>query len=194
MTPWAPTRAARRRRALWTRALACLVCAAGAPPAAAHNGPPYPIVSNQAAGPYRISVWTDPDATDDGSRGGQFWVLIDPLDSNELGQDLRARVSIRPLDERGSAASIPTEPVDGNRSRQFAALLMDHEGPFAVRVEVESAAGRGAVDSRVEATYDLRPPRIMLAIYAVPFVLVGLLWAKRLARRRRAQAARRSLT
>jgi hypothetical protein len=177
---------------LLPRALACVVCiASGASPAAAHNGPPYPIVSNQAAGPYRISVWTDPDATDDGSRGGQFWVLIDPLGSSELGGDLRARVSIRPLDGRGNAESIPAEPVDGNPSRQFAALLMDHEGPFAVRVEVESAAGGGAVDSQVEATYDLRPPRIMLAVYAAPFVLVGLLWAKRLARRRRrAHAAR----
>jgi hypothetical protein len=30
----------------------------------------------------------------------------------------------------------------------------------------------------------------MLALYAAPFLLVGLLWAKRLARRRRARAAR----
>jgi hypothetical protein len=177
---------------LRVRALACLVCAAaGASPAAAHDGPPYPIVSNQAAGPYRISVWTDPDATDDGSPGGQFWVLIDPRDSNALGPDLRARVSIRPVDGRGRAASTSAMPVDTDPSRLFAALLlMDHEGPFAVRVEVESAAGRGGVVSEVQATYDLRPPKVMLALYAAPFLLVGLLWAKRLARRRRARAAR----
>jgi hypothetical protein len=182
-------------RALGIRALACLVCAAAcASPAAAHNGPPYPIVSNQAAGPYRISVWTDPDATDDGSLGGQFWVLIDQPASNALSPDLRARVSVRPLDRPGRPEAALAAPVDNNRARLFAALLMDHEGRFAVRIEIESTAGGGAVDSEVQATYDLRPPRAMLAIYAVPFVLVGLLWAKRLARRRRAQAGRRQLT
>jgi hypothetical protein len=181
-------------RVLWTCGLACLACVACARPAAAHNGPPYPIVSNQAAGPYRISVWTDPDATDDGSLGGQFWVLIDQPDSNALGPDLRVHVSVRPLDRHGRPEAALAAPVDDNRSRLFAALLMDHEGPFAVRVEVESAAGSGVVDSEVEATYDLRPPRAMLAIYAVPFVLVGLLWAKRLARRRRARAGRRRVT
>ena len=37
----------------------------------AHSGPPFPIVSNQIAGPYDVSVWTDPDATADGSAAGQ---------------------------------------------------------------------------------------------------------------------------
>ena len=37
--------------------------------ASAHDGPPYPIVSNQVLGAYRISVWTDPDTTDDGTAG-----------------------------------------------------------------------------------------------------------------------------
>ena len=42
----------------------------------AHSGPPFPVVSNQTSGPYTISVWTDPDSTDDGSAGGQFWVVV----------------------------------------------------------------------------------------------------------------------
>jgi len=42
--------------------------------AAAHSGPPFPIVADRVAGTYRVSIWTDPDATDDGSAGGQFWV------------------------------------------------------------------------------------------------------------------------
>ena len=36
---------------------------------AAHSGPPYPIVTERAIGSYVVSVWTDPDATNDGSRG-----------------------------------------------------------------------------------------------------------------------------
>src|SRR4051812_31418996 len=31
----------------------------------AHSGPPFPIVTDQQAGAYRVTVWTDPDATDD---------------------------------------------------------------------------------------------------------------------------------
>jgi hypothetical protein len=165
---------------------AVLLCPA---PAGAHDGPPYPIISNSAVGAYRISVWTDPDATDDGSAAGRFWVTIEPsANDGNLGADLRARVSIRPLDRPGPTASAQTEPVANDRSRQYVALLMDHEGLFAVQVEVESHAGRVALESEVSATYDSRPPRILLFLYVMPFLLAGLLWAKLLLRRRRAQA------
>jgi hypothetical protein len=63
---------------------------------------------------------------------------------------------------------------------------MDHEGRFAVRVDVESVAGRVSVDSDVQATYDLRPSRLVVLIYLVPFLLVALLWTTLLVRRRRA--------
>ena len=170
------------RMVVW---LACgaLACAV---PASAHDGPPYPIISNQIAGAYRISVWTDPDTTDDGTPGGQFWVMFDSSSAGgTVSPDVRARVSIRPLDRSGAVESQWTEPVNDDPSRRFVVLLMDHEGSFAVHVEVESAAGRAALDSEVQATYDVRPPRIMLVLYVVPFLLVGFLWAKLLLRRRR---------
>ena len=47
------------------------------------------------------------------------------------------------------------------------ALLMDHEGRFAVRAAIEGPLGPAAVDAEVEATYDLRPPPIMLAVYVI---------------------------
>ena len=53
-------------RAAAAAALA-LILGAGGTRAAAHDGPPYPIVSERLAGPYEVSIWTDPDATDDGS-------------------------------------------------------------------------------------------------------------------------------
>jgi hypothetical protein len=144
-------------------------------PARAHDGPPYPIVSNQVSGPYRISLWTDPDATDDGSSGGQFWVMVDMAGGDALPGDLRARVSIRPLSRAGQPQSADTEPMGGDGSRRFVALLMDHEGPFSVQVTVEGASGSATIESRVEATYDLRPPPIMLVIYAVRQDTVQLL-------------------
>ena len=50
----------------------------------AHSGPPYPILSDQVAGAYLISVWTDPDTTDDGSPGGQFWIRFHLVDGGEV--------------------------------------------------------------------------------------------------------------
>jgi hypothetical protein len=155
-------------------------------PATAHDGPPFPIILDRVAGPCRVSVWTDPDATDDGSPGGQFWVMVEPaIRGGTVPPDVRARVSIRPVDRPGEARSGDAEPVGGDVSRQFVALLMDHEGPFGVRVEVTHAAGSAVLDAEVEATYDLRPPRIMLVFYAIPFLLAGSLWAMLLVRRRR---------
>ena len=168
--------------------LMCLLLASGHI-TRAHDGPPYPIISNQLLGAYRISVWTDPDTTDDGTPGGQFWVMIDPADAGRsLSRDVRAQVTLRPLDRAGAAVSGQTTPVDDNPSRQFVALLMDHEGRFAVRVEVEGATGRASADAEVLATYDSRPSRLVLGLYLVPFLLVGFLWTTLLIRRRRAHA------
>jgi len=46
----------------WIAALLAVAVA----PLHAHSGPPFPIVSSRVAGSYIISIWTDPDATDDG--------------------------------------------------------------------------------------------------------------------------------
>jgi hypothetical protein len=64
--------------------------------------------------------------------------------------------------------------------------VLDHEGPFAVHVTVDGPLGHAAVDSRVDATYDLRPPPYMLVWYLGPFVLAGVLWTRLLLRRRAA--------
>ncbi|HEU4690776.1 MAG TPA: hypothetical protein VFS23_20545 [Vicinamibacterales bacterium] len=179
-----------------TRATTCVlmcllfVCAHAA---RAHDGPPYPIVSNQLLGPYRISVWTDPDTTDDGTPGGQFWVMIDAASAGaSLAPDVRAQVTVRPLDRAGSPVSGKATPVNDDPARQFVALTMDHEGRFAVSVEVEGTTGRASADAEVLATYDSRPSRVVLAVYLVPFVLVGFLWTTLLIRRRRAHARPRN--
>ena len=80
----------------------------------------------------------------------------------------------------------------GDVTNQFGAVVMDHEGPYAVHVEVDRPARSGVVDAMVDATYDLRPPPYMLVWYLVPFLLAGFLWT-RLLLRRRAGLPRRSL-
>jgi hypothetical protein len=161
-------------------------------PARAHNGPPYPIVTNRVTGPYSVSIWTDPDTTDDDRAAGQFWVILETAArGGSIAADTRATVAIRPLDRAGATLSGRAEPVDGAVERQFVALRMDHEGRFAVEVSVEGPLGRGTVESAVEATYDSRPPPFTLAVYLLPFVAVGALWVRVLLRRRRAPVADR---
>ena len=151
----------------------------------AHDGPPYPIVSDHLMGGYRVSVWTDPDTTDDGTAGGQFWIMIDPMrDGQLIPLELLTRVTVHPLDVGGEPRYGLAAPVDGNPARRFVAINMDREGRFRVRVDVERASGSDSVDAEVQATYDLRPSPWMLAVYAVPFVLTGALWIGLLVKRR----------
>ena len=155
--------------------------------AGAHSGPPFPILSDRVAGPYKISIWTDPDATDDRTAAGQFWVMLQPA-RPEGGRTIpaatRVAVSITPTDRQGPERSASAAPVNADASRQFVALLMDHEGPFAVRVRVDGPLGRAEVQAATDATYDLRPRPILTVLFVLPFLLVGFVWGKLLIRRR----------
>jgi hypothetical protein len=152
----------------------------------AHDGPPFPIVSDQAAGPYVVSLWTDPDTTDDGTAGGQFWLMVAPAAAGAvLDAATRGTVVMRPLDRPGAEQTGQTAPVDGDVSRQFVALVMDHEGRFGVRVSVDGPLGTASFEAEVEGTYDARPAPGMLLRYLAPFVLVGGLWMRAMHRRRR---------
>ena len=154
----------------------------------AHSGPPFPIVSDQLAGRYQVSIWTDPDSTDDGSAAGQFWIMIYlPGGKSAPPADTHAVVTVTPLDRAGPARTARASATDGNVSHQFAAVPLDHEGPFAVHVTIAGAAGDAVVDGTVDATYDLRPARWLLGLYVMPFLAVGLLWLKLLVSRRRAR-------
>ena len=146
----------RRAHAAALVAIAGLLGSGGV--AEAHSGPPFPILSDRTVGAYRISIWTDPDTTDDGKAAGQFWVVLEAADATStIPAGTLVSVAIHPLDREGPAREGRAEPVNQSVTRQFAALRMDHEGPFAVRVTVDGPLGRAAVDSQVDATYDLRP-------------------------------------
>jgi hypothetical protein len=167
-------------RALWIGVLLSALPAQ----VSTHSGPPFPLVSDRVAGAYQLSLWTDPDATADGSAAGQFWVMIRLADGSAAPPGTQATVTIRALDRNGPEQSARAAPVNGEISRQFVALLMDHEGPFAVRTAIDGARGAAVVDTTVDATYDLRPARWLIAVYLMPFGAVGFLWLKVLFRRR----------
>lgn len=165
------------------RAAPLLLLAAA--PAGAHSGPPFPIVSDRLVGAYRISVWTDPDATDDGTAAGRFWVIVETASGAEAPADTRVTVAARPLDRRSteqrtSAAAEPASP-----SRYFASLTLDHEANWQVVTMVDGPLGSATSSDEVAATYDLRPSIGSLPFLLLPFLLVGFLWLTALRKRRR---------
>ena len=154
---------------------------------AAHSGPPFPILSDQVAGPYKVSIWADPDATDDGSAAGQFWVMLQPAAPGAapaIPPGTRVEVTIAPRDRQGREQSGRAAPVNSDSGRQFVALLMDHEGPFSVRASVDGPLGVAQVQTATDATYDLRPSPFLTVLFVLPFLLVGFVWGKLLLRRR----------
>jgi hypothetical protein len=174
--------------------LVALAWCAAATSLRAHSGPPFPIVTDAVRGPYTISIWTDPDATDNGAAGGQFWIVIAPSAKGEtIAADTRATVSVRPTAPPVSSSpvvrSARTEPVRGDVTNQFAAVVMDHEGPFLVQVAVSGSMGAATVDAMVDATYDLRPAPYMMLWYLAPFLMAGFLWTRLLLRRRAATSS-----
>ena len=157
--------------------------------ALAHSGPPYPAISARTTGAYIVTVWTDPDTTDDGSAQGKFWVTLQAVKGQKaVAGETRVDVSVRATDRQpATPATVRAEPVKNDPSTFYAALPMDHEGPYAVHVAIDSPAGHAALDCEVQATYDLRPSRFLLILYVAPFLVVGFLWAKLLVARRRAK-------
>ena len=80
-----------------------------------------------------------------------------------------------------------TEPVDGEVARQFGALTIDHEGRFGVRVTLAGGLGAAEVETNVDATYDERPPAIILVLYLIPFLFVGFMGLRLLLSRRKSR-------
>lgn len=173
--------------------LALTLVLSAAIPAQAHNGPPYPAISSKAVGGYIVAVWTDPDTTDDGSAQGKFWVTLQPVDGGQpIGAATHVTVSIEGRQPGAAPETKAAQLVKTDPATFYAALPMDHEGPFSVDVGIDGGAGRAELACEVQATYDLRPAPFLLVLYVMPFLLIGLLWAKLLIARRR--ASRRSLS
>jgi hypothetical protein len=147
--------------------------------ARAHQGPPYPVLSDARSGPYTVSIWADPDVTDDHSPAGRFWIVVAPPST----EGARVELSVRPLDRAGAAPAAVAASAAG-RGQFFAAVPLDHEGRWEVRARVDGPLGAGAAVAPFDATYDLRPPLMATLVFLLPFAGVGLIWLKVMGRRR----------
>jgi hypothetical protein len=148
----------------------------------AHNGPPFPIISDQAVGPVVLSLWTHPDVGT-----GTFFVLINPQPGKALPKDLKFSIGIAPVSGRLPEVIYPMW-VEKNRTQpEFKnEVQFDQDEMWKVRLILTSAEGNAEATAQVEAT----PPgygRWDLLLFALPFLAVGFLWFKMMTKRRRAR-------
>ena len=154
------------------RALAAvlvLVCATTRA-AHGHEGPPYAILSDRAAGPYVLEVWADPDVGT-----GTFNVHVEP-DSEHLAVEVR----VCPSDGRVGEAAFPARRrVQRNGVVWYdAEVSFDTEELWRVRVVVNGPLGAGEAATDVEVTPPGQGALLDFVLYGLPFALVALLFLK----------------
>ena len=137
----------------------------------AHNGPPFPIVTDKQIGTVKIAVWTHPDIGT-----GTFFVLVDPLPGTLVPNDLKIDLGIQPTSNRLPEVMYPMQRDGGRGEVQYNAQVeFDRQDFFRVRVHVQSSDGSGEAVSQVEAT----PQgfgRWDLLFYLSPFLAIAALF------------------
>jgi hypothetical protein len=162
------------------RSAALWLLLAMALPAAAHNGPPFPIIVDRRVGPCVISLWTHPDVGI-----GTFFVMVAPLPGGAVPKDLKVEIGVQPVSGR-----LPEKRYAARLEKLRGQVQYNAEAPFdaqevwRVHLLLDSSAGHGEATATVEVT----PPglgRWDLLWYASPFAAVGFLWFRALVRRRK---------
>jgi|HubBroStandDraft_2_1064218.scaffolds.fasta_scaffold234029_2 hypothetical protein len=149
-------------------------------PAAAHNGPPFPIIEDQRVGPCVIALWTHPDVGT-----GTFWIMVDPPPHGAVPKDLKVQIGVQPVSGRLPEKRYAARPDNQRGQIQFyVEVPFDAQERWRVHLLLDSSAGHGESTATVEVT----PPglgRWDLLWYASPFAAVGFLWFRALVRRRK---------
>jgi hypothetical protein len=127
------------------------------------------------AGPYLVSVWSQPDPPRVGRLDVSVAVMRPP--GGEAALDVRARLQAAPADNHGKGVVVALERGAGGN------LLLYHanvEVPIATRwrmtVEVEGPHGRGAAPFEL----DVRPARslawFLIILVAAVVIAAGIWW------------------
>jgi hypothetical protein len=122
-------------------------------PAQAHGGGK-PQLTNSPAGPYVISVWTQPEPV----RVGEFHITIAVAEQSETREaadlvlDATVRVQVQPLDPSlESLSAFATRESAVNKLFYEADLELPSAGRWQVLISVEGPAGAGATTFDIEA-------------------------------------------
>lgn len=154
--------------------------------AAGHEGPPFPIVMDERAGPYVVSVWADPDIGD-----ATFYVMVETESGGAPAVAPTVSLWVEPTSGRLGRTHYTAGREAARGRMQFKATpAFDRRDQWRVGIALTGAEGRTLeLVAQVEST----PPGYGawdLAVYGAPFALVGALWIVALARRRRPGAIR----
>jgi hypothetical protein len=149
-------------------------------PLGAHNGPPFPIISDERVGPVIVSLWTHPDVGT-----GLFYVIVDPPPAGAIPTDLKIEIGVRPVTGRLAEVIYPTQLENLRGQVQYRTeAQFDQQELWHVRMIVKSSAGDGETSAEVEVT----PPglgRWDLLMFSLPFLGVGFLWFHVMMRKRK---------
>jgi hypothetical protein len=156
-----------------------------APGAAAHNGPPFPIITDQRVGPCIISLWTHPDLGT-----GLFFIMVDPLPGGTIPKDLKVQIGVQPVSGRLAEVVYSAWLQDLRGQVEYKTeVQFDQQENWKVRLILASSAGGGEAISQVVPT-PAGFGRWDLLLYLLPFLGVGFLWVTAITKRRRLRKAR----
>lgn len=156
-----------------------------APSATAHNGPPFPIITEQHVGPYVISLWTHPDLGT-----GYFFVMVDPLPGRTIPKDLKVQIGVQPASGRLAEVVYSAWLQDLRGQVEYKTeVQFDQQENWKVRLILASSAGGGEAMAQVVPT-PAGFGRWDLLLYLLPFLGVGFLWVTAITKRRRLRRAR----
>lgn len=161
-----------------------LFLALALPPAAWANGGTV-RVSSQAAGPYSVSVFTDPSPIR--TTGVDVSVLVQRADGGVV-QDAQVAVWAKPASEPGQGSRYwATRDRATNKLYYAAGFVPSTSGPWAFVVEVSGADGAGQVSfsAGVEEPTLLDNPLVIVLVVAAPIVVLTIWYMVRPKRTRR---------
>ena len=156
-------------------------------PAWAHKGPPFLILTDEPAGDYLVSVWTDPDIGE-----ASFYIVVKTPDGEVPDAEPTVSMWTEPVSGRLARVDYAAERQTLRGQMQyFAAPYFDQRDMWKLGFQLQWPDGRtDELTSKVEST----PPGLGLwdlAIYIFPFALLGVLWAVAMVRRARHRTKRR---
>src|ERR1700685_1334555 len=118
----------------WALVVVLLVASS---PLGAHNGPPFPIISDKRVGPVVVSLWTHPDVGT-----GLFYVIVDAPPGGAIPPDLKIEIGVRPVTGRLAEVIYPTQLERMRGQVQYRTeAQFDQQELWQVRVIVERFAG-----------------------------------------------------
>jgi hypothetical protein len=169
------------RGMIWGKFLALVVILfVASSPLGAHNGPPFPIISDQRVGPVVVSLWTHPDVGT-----GLFYVIVDAPPGGAIPPDLKIEIGVRPVTGRLAEVMYPTKLENLRGQVVYRAYAQfDQQELWHVRMIVQSSSGDGEASADVEVT----PPgygQWDLLLFSLPFLGVGFLWFHVMMRKRK---------